>query len=105
MDPTIILFLGAVMGVLAKTFIIPTLRKWKEDPNFVWDHQYTAAAVFSIVISFVSVIMGYSGTVPPGADLWGVLLRGFKDGFVLNYIIDEAFKAGPPIAKRLGFKK
>lgn len=91
LSPDVIAFLGIFLGVLFRT-LAPAIRKWREAESkgevFNIQQRYTATAVASIFIAFVTTMVGLQTfqKVPDGFILFQT---AFLYGLGLNALINE----------------
>jgi len=87
----VIAFLGIFLGVLFRT-LAPAIRKWREaegkGETFTLSRKYTATAVTSFFIAFVTAMLGMQAfTIPP--DGFSLFQTAFLYGLGLNALINE----------------
>lgn len=99
MNETLIIFF-LFLGVLTRTFI-PALRKMLSDPNFEWNHKYTATAIISLIISTISALSLYQTFNLPEGAAAQVAIAAYFAGLGVNSGIDELAKTAAAIYNKI----
>jgi len=90
----ILVFLFIVLGCLFRTLspFMRKLQKAKEaNEKFKWNHKYTFIFINSVLVAFISALIGFSGfqiPVDPISTL-ALLSTAFGYGVGLNSLINE----------------
>jgi len=85
-----LIFVGVVIRM-----IVPYLRKRAEsDEPFKWNHRYTWATLFSLVVAFTATVIGFVNYIlpPPEIDWLVAYAQTMSYGFSLEAIIVEVME-------------
>lgn len=88
MDIILMGFIGYVIGAVFRTSY-DLLFKILEEPNVPLDRRYIVTMLISIILSFMSAAVTFSGIVlPPGSEMV-VFVATLAQGFTVNHIINK----------------
>lgn len=89
MDIVLVGFIGYVVGGVFRT-TYDFLFKMLEDPDLALDRRYVVTMLISIILSFMSAAVTFSGIVlPPGSE-GVVFVATLAQGFMVNHIINKS---------------
>jgi len=94
LTPDAVAFLGIFLGVLFRT-LAPAIRKWREAESrgeiFAVSQKYTATAVTSFLIAFITTMLGMQAFQIPsdGLSLFKLFQAAFLYGLGLNALLNE----------------
>ena len=93
MDPTIVAFLGALLGALFRS-LIPFLRKLAENPELQWKHQYTVTLMLSFMTSMVfAVLTVCTLDLTNITTAFTAFLLGFTTAYTSNDVANDLIKS------------
>lgn len=88
MDLILVGFIGYVVGGVFRTSY-DFLFKMLDEPALTFNRQYIVTMLISIILSFMSAAVTFSGIVlPPGSE-GVVFVATLAQGFMVNHLINK----------------
>lgn len=91
MNPVIVAFIGVFLGIVSRT-AFPYLRKVAAGEKLEWCHDYTAAALATLVLCIIVTALVFPGLLVPETGILWPLLTGYVFGFGFDALVIEAGK-------------
>lgn len=88
MDIILAAFIGYVVGAVFRTSY-DLLFKLLEKPDMPLDRRYIITMLISIVLSFMSAAVTFSGVVIPEGSATMVLILTLAQGFMVNHLLNK----------------
>lgn len=91
MNPVTVAFIGVFLGIVSRT-AFPYLRKVAAGEKLKWNHDYTAAALATLVLCIIVTALVFPGLMVTETGILWPFLMGYIFGFGFDALIIEAGK-------------
>ena len=88
MDPTILAFLGYLIGGLFRT-LYDFLWKAIDNPDLVFNQKYLATMLISVILSILSATVTFTTITIPVDGTSYIMLTCVTIGFTMNHLINK----------------
>jgi len=88
MDIILAAFIGYVVGAVFRTSY-DLLFKLLEKPELPLDRRYIVTMLISIILSFMSAAVTFSGIIIPEGSATVVMLFTLSQGFMVNHLLNK----------------